>query len=1121
MQNGLHNNPCRIIYWEKIYTLALLALILTGLSTFTACAQAELELEKKIDLDLSEATLRESLTAIENRSTILFNVQSALLSKFSVKVNLSAKGITIREAISKILESTNLRYRLLEGSVVIDEKPGSQSPKSFAGQGTGAVKGRVVEFETSQPLPGATVKIAALNKGIFTDEHGYYQLEGIPAGSHVLEVSFVGYTTETVTVQVKTGQESLYDVKLQGSANALDEVVISGIGKERAPVPHTSERQLISEIKNFHIVVSGISSEQISKSADRNAAQVVQRVSGVSVVDDKFVVVRGLNPRYNMTYLNDNVAPSTEVNNRNFALDLLPSRIIDKILVYKSPAPENQADATGGVVKIYTKDAKTMKHFDMEFQLGLRQGTSFNKDFLAYNGGKFDFLGFDDGTRALPSVLPRYGNLLLADLRPSEYAQAFNATLNYGKKTALPNMQATANWYNAFRLFDKTLSSLTSLSYKNENLKIGQYLQEGSRWRSVGSTDRTGADDRNTNTAQLNLLQNFTFSFNERHQLLFKNFLLQQGTDATVVRISHPTFQDSQSADMNKDIILSYSQRFLYAGNLGGAHHFKDDKHQLQWNGGYMYSQQETPDQRVIRLRGIMPEYAMGDADLQWWARGYNPASSEDLNSIPLSLGIVSRLWSRNDEGVYNGTLDYTYKAAAWAVVKIGTFQQWKKRTLARRIYTLHEGNVDPSRFGLDAIDGTHYVDANLTRFRESNLTDVWSSNYLNDDYTGLYALDRTTGSDMYVGTEQNNSGYLALTLTPHPWIEVHGGVRYEYNRQKIGAAIPSEGSVSSPISQPILTDYAAGLWLPSVNLSVKPINKWVFRAAYGKTVNRTEFREVSPFRELDFENNAQLSGNPNLVSASADNYDLRLEFYPDAGKGDAINVGVFYKEITDPIERVNNSNRVVSMFPSISYSNATWATLEGLELELRKTLDFIPVGFFRNLSVIANGSIINSEVRYEDLGQTSIMIGKRPLQGQAPYLFNAGLYYDNAAWGTRIAGIYNYVAENIYAVGLGERSNPLIVGSENRGSLIELPRHLLDFSAMQRIGKGLQLKFTVQNLLDQKIQMAEDFDRTNTYEALVEVPPAQGELPKYEGDNIASSYRPGRYFNLSLSYSF
>ncbi|WP_257668717.1 TonB-dependent receptor [Parapedobacter tibetensis] len=1107
------NSKAGGLWKPRVLKKSLAVLLLQLLCTPGLFAQA-VKQEKTISLNYKEISASPLFKVLKEQTGYDFNFSPAEVDQAKIGP-LDYKNVPLDKVLSD-LGQYGLSFHQAGNIISVSyQKPPSKNPNVQAGQekGSGTLKGRIVEFETSQPLPGASVLIVKLKKGAQSDENGYYHLTGIPAGKYTLQVSFVSYTTESVSVSVRAASESTYDVRLQGD-NTLGEVVINAIGKTRRPVAHTSERQLISEIKNLNVVASGISSEQISKSADRNAAQAVQRVAGVSIVDDKFVIVRGLNPRYNLTYLNDNVAPSTEMNNRNFALDLLPSRIIDKILVYKSPSPENQADATGGVIKIYTKDAKAVKHFDIEFQLGHRPGTSFNNDFLAYNGGKFDFLGFDDGTRALPSVLPSYGSLLLADLKPSEYAEAFNSTLYYGKKTALPNMQVTANYYNAFRLFDRTLSSLTSFSYKNDNQKYDQYRQEGTRGRSVGSTDRTGTDDRNTNTAQLNLLQNFTLSLNERHKLFFKNFLLQQGLDATVVRVSHPTFQDAQSADRNKDITLSYSQRFLYAGNLGGNHTFGKDSHRLEWNAGYTYSQQETPDQRVIRLRGMIPEIAMGDADIQWWARGYSPNSSEDLNTIPLSLGIISRLWSRNNEGIYNGALDYTYKPATWAVINVGTFQQWKKRTLSRRIYTLHGGNVDPARSGLDARNSHQWVDANLVRFRESQLPDVWSSNYLNDDYTGLYVADRTTGSDMYVGTEQNNAGYVALTLTPYPWIEVHGGVRYEYNRQKIGAAIPSESRLSIPVSQPILTDHIDSEWLPSVNIAYKPSDQWVVRAAYGKTVNRTEFREVSPFRELDFENNTQLSGNPSLVSAKAENYDFRVEFYPDMDKGDAISVGAFYKEITDPIERVNNSNRVVGMFPSISFDNATSATLRGLEVEVRKSL-------FRNLSVIANGSIINSEVRYEDLSQTSVMIGERPLQGQAPYLLNAGLYYDNAGWGTRIAAIYNYVAENIYAVGLGDRSNPLIVGSENRGSLLELPRQLLDFSATQRIGDGLQLKFTVQNLLDRQIEVAEDWNRSNQYEPLVELPSAQGALPVNEGDNIASSYRPGRYFNLALSYSF
>ncbi|MGV8094902.1 MAG: carboxypeptidase-like regulatory domain-containing protein [Mangrovibacterium sp.] len=1038
---------------------------------------------------------------------------------------LIVKQSTLDWVLAESIVTTGLTVERTANSIILRSKD-----KPVTEAGTGSLKGRIVEAETSEPLPGATIQVVGSQFGTTSDLNGYYLLEKVPEGKQTIEVSFIGYTKRRLDVRIRASETVTCDVTLSVDNQQLDDVVVKGIRRERSSVPHASELLVTQEIKNLQIVASGISSELISKSADRNAAQVVQRVSGVSIVDDKFVIVRGLNPRYNLTYLNDNVAPSTETNSRAFALDLIPSRVIDKIIVQKTASPENQADATGGVIKIYTKDAKAVKHFDLEFQLGIRPGTTFNADFLTYNGGKWDWLGFDDGTRALPSAVPGYGSLTLANLQPTEYAKAFNPTLYYGKKTALPNMQLTVNYYDAWNVFGKTLSSLASFSYKNDNHFSEKYKQEGSYYRSVGSTDKTSNEDRSSNTVQLNLLQNFTFSFNENNKLFFKNFLLQQGIDATVVRISHPTHQYAQTASLDKDITLSYNQRFLYAGNLGGEHSFgKDKRHELQWNGGYTFSRQETPDQRVIRLKGIMPEYTMGDAELQWWARGYDPTSSDDLNTVPLDLGIISRLWSRNSEGVYNGSLDYTFRPLKWIAVKTGTFHQWKKRTMYRRIFTVHEGDIDPTVFLTNVRQG-NYTDANIVRFREQNLTKVWTADYLNDEYTGLHVVDCTSGSDMYVGTEQNNSGYLALTLSPGKWIELHGGLRYEYNRQKIGAVIPRNSGTATPINNPILVDNAAGLWLPSVNLSLKPTEKWVLRTAYGQTVNRTEFREVSPFRELDFENNTILNGEPGLKSATVENYDLRLEFYPNIDKGDAITAGVFYKDIIHPIERVNTSNRIHSMFPSISYNNAASAVVKGVEVELRKSLDFIPLGLFRNLSVVANGSLIDSKARYEKVSANSVKITERPLQGQAPYLVNAGLYYDNAGWGSKLSVIYNYVAENIYAVGTGGGDDSggggIVVGPSTRGSLIELPRHLLDFSYTQRIGKGMQVKFTVQNILDAKMEMAEDFNATYKYETLVEtaVDPSDPDYRfpiRYEGDNIASSYRPGRYFSLSFSYSF
>ncbi len=1079
--------------------------------------------QKTITVKAAAISPQDALAQVAKQAGLGVSYNNSLLPKTILKLNL--EKVSLEVALETILKNTGLKAEVTKWNTLTLVKTTAKNPNDQAGGSPGTLKGRIVEFETSQPLPGASVRILELNRGIQSNGEGYYRITTIPAGKYTLQVSFIGFATSKVQVEVRAGKEDTYDVKLQGS-NQLGEVVVSAVGKTRRPVPHTSEKQVLEQVKSASVVVSAISSEQISKSADRNAAEAVQKIAGVTVADDKFVIVRGLNQRYNLTYLNDNVAPSTEVYSRAFALDLIPSRIIDRIMVYKSAGPETLADATGGVVKIYTKDAKAVKHFDIELQLGHRQGTTFNDNFLSYNGGKWDWLGFDDGTRKLPSSVPGYDQLNLAQLTPSQYASSFNPTLTHQVMRALPSMQVTANYYNAFRISGRTISTLTSLSYKNEYLKADISRQEGYPEISWGTTDNKNRDDRNAQTSQLNLLQNFTFRLRDSSSLSFKNFLLLQGQDAAIVRHSQSMNTDISSARANKDNILSFNQRLLYAGNLGGLHHFGKGKHQVQWNGGYTFSQQSTPDQRVVRLTGPTSRVAVGDTTIQWRARGQNLEFSDTFDPVPMRLGSISRLWMRNSEGNYNASVDYAYRWKPWLSLRLGTFQQWKERRLYRRIYTVHEGDVtNPEDIYYQPGSSGLYIDPQLVRFREQDLPYVWSKEYLRDDYAGLRVHDRTSGADSYTGTEQNNSGYFALQFTPlDRKFEVYGGLRYEYNRQKIGAAIPRP--TTPGINIPVYIENPMETWLPSVNTSWRPGESWVVRAAYAKTVNRTEFREVAPYKELDFESNTEISGNPDLKSATVNNYDFRLEFYPRGNaRGETISAGVFYKELSNPIERVNTSNRVMSMFPSISYQNSASATIKGLEIEMNKKLDFIPGKLFRNLSVIANVSLIKSETQNDTTNASTLSFttDKRPLQGQSPYIINAGLYYDNAAWGTRIAAIYNTSGENIYAAGRGYRYNDFISGPEYRSSLIELPRHVLDISVTQRLAGSLQAKLSIQNLLDQSVRIAEDFNFSNKYEPLR----ATGEMgevegrPVMDGDNIASSFHPGRHVVLNLSYSF
>lgn len=1039
----------------------------------------------------------------------------------------------INQALEKSLASTGFTYeKKAEKTFVVQEKKEEpQKSKNMPTGAPGAIKGRVVEAETSEPLPGANVVLVGSLIGVSTDADGYYHFEKIPSGRYTLEVSFIGFQKTNINVQVAASKTATYDVKMSGDATALSEITVSAVRRQRSSVPHMTEKVLVQEIKALQVMASGISSEQISKSADRNAAQAVQRVSGVSIVDDKFVIVRGLNPRYNLTYLNDNVAPSTEVYNRSFALDLIPSRIIDKILVYKTASPENQADATGGVVKIYTKDAKNVKHFDIELQGGWRTGTALKKVFT-YQGGKWDWLGFDDGTRKLPASVPKYGDFTKATISQQQYAQTFSPYLYLGKKTAMPNVQFTANYYDSYNLFGKRLAILSSLSYKAENQYKDIETEKGlhANTESFNTNDQTGRDNSNTQNAQLNLLQNFAYYYNDQNKIEFKNFILQQGQSTALERITE--LKTNPEGFKNKDIILTYSQRFLYSGNFGGTNFYNKDKHKFSWNTGYTYSRQDQPDQRVTRLKTFTDKataIAIGDAELHWTARGMTGGSSFD----PIRLGTISRIWMQNIEKVYNASADYTYRFQPWLEVSAGTFHQWKERELNRRVYIVREGDFNAGFPKSPGLMG--YVDPVIVRFREQELSRVWSTEYLRDNGSGLKVFDETQGGDSYVATQQNNSGYFALKFAPFRMLEVYGGIRFEYDRQRIGAAVPASSSVAPGINVPIWVDYSKKEWLPSVNASFRPDSSWVVRTSYGRTLNRPEFREVSPFTEIDYTSNVDITGNPYLRPATVENYDFRVEFYPQKGqKGETVSVGVFYKALKNPIEQINTSIRNSSDYgrvSSITFQNATHATIKGVEVEFRKTLDFIPGALFKRLSVVANASFIKSEAVKDSIGVAKEegeqgldyrrVSFERPLQGQAPYIVNAGLFYENAASGTKLSVIYNTVGTRIYTAGMKNVTSSSIGGGSNyRGSLLELPRHSMDLSFTQRISKGLQMKLSVQNLLNEPVKMAEDYNYTWKYEPEIQAVQPDGTI-KAEGDNIASRYYPGRYFQLSVSYSF
>lgn len=330
--------------------IALLSIFLS-FAALTAPAQTN----KKITIPYKQATGLQLTGLVQKETGYLFSFDEPVAERLKKKIEIPTSSATVDDILLLLHRSLQLTWEQIGNSIVLSLEP---APVKRQPASSGSIKGRVVDFETTQPLPGATITVQETGRSVLSDDRGYYVLTDLSAGVYTLTVTYAGYQKNYLpSLRVDSSRQQVLDIRMQ-TGNSLSEVEVRSDAHRINAVTHTTDRQLIREIRSANTVLTGISSEQISKSADRNAAQVVQRSAGITIKDDKFPIVRGMDTRYNVIYLNDNIAPSTELYSRTFALDLIPSRIIDRVLVYKSPSPEIYGDMSGGAIKIYTKDAK-------------------------------------------------------------------------------------------------------------------------------------------------------------------------------------------------------------------------------------------------------------------------------------------------------------------------------------------------------------------------------------------------------------------------------------------------------------------------------------------------------------------------------------------------------------------------------------------------------------------------------------------------------------------------------------------------------------------------------------------------------------------------------------------
>lgn len=914
------------------------------------------------------------------------------------------------------------------------------------------IKGVVIDQKSKETLIGAVVTVDGTNVKAITNIDGNFLIDGMKKDkTYTLYINYVGYKTQKIDgVQAKDADQV---IALQPDEQQLKEVTVTAVERRN------TDAAMIQVAKNSPVIVSNVSAQEISRTQDTNAGEVIRRVPGVSLIDDKFVMVRGLSQRYNNVWVNGGAVPSSEADSRAFSFDIIPSSQIDNLTIVKSPTAEYPADYSGGFIIVNTKEIPAENSFNIAVGGNWNTSSAF-KDFSYSKGSGTDFLGFDNGLRNLNGGIQAALNPQLdangkpvGDYATSLLGNGLNNDWLVKNRKPLGDLKLAASLNRRWMLGGRTLGMLAAMNYTNEyrtyenmeNNLYGIYDAANDKPNYL----RHSVDDQYNNNVRLGAMLNFTFlSKDGNHKYQLKNIFNQLAT-------SRYTWRDGVSAQSNleRSAEYYYRSRTTYNGQLTGKHTFTSDA--LDWSIGYAYANRHLPDRR---------RYLIDDA--------------LESGVYALSTGNdISREWTQLDEHILSlGVNDkHHFKFGNFEPnLQVGAYGEYRSREYQTRNF-IYNWNVSDNNMPSD--------------FRHSDIPTLLSSE-ANMGYDKLYLLEEKQMRNNYRGHNTLGAGYLALSL-PFGKLGIHAGVRFEHNDMELISN--SRDYEKSESSRHYKTDDV----FPSLNTTYKISDQHQVRLSYGRSINRPEFREVSSSVYYDFDLASNVQGNTELKNCYVDNLDLRYEWYPS--RGELISLAVFYKHFDSPIEWTYTVAGGTDLI--YSYKNAKSANNYGVELDIRKNLGFIGL---KDFSWSFNGALIKSKVQFEKGAKEE----DRPMQGQSPYLINTGIFYKNAPLKMDIALLYNRIGKRIIGVGRSEGST----GDDSNSRVphsYEMPRNTIDFSLAKKFGEHLELKLNVRDLLAEKIY----------YKQFADVTYSDGS--KKEVEEIARCYKPGRNTGLQAIYKF
>ncbi|MCS7152786.1 MAG: TonB-dependent receptor [Bacteroidia bacterium] len=860
----------------------------------------------------------------------------------------------------------------------------------------------VLDGQTQEPLPGAYILNLSDSTGFITDSLGVAEV-GVTFYSDTvwMEVRYVGYETQRVPL-LKQGrvQQQLF-LSPEGIQQA--EVVIVSLRIYRTEV------SLLAALRETPQIASGISGQIIERTPDQTLAQVLSRVSGVSVYDGKFLNIRGMGQRYNTVLINNLPAPQTEPDSRGFDLTLLPAGLIDQVIVLKSAAAEQTADFGGGIVNILTRKSEEQPHASLSWQLGYLHQTTMKE---GLQGTLSLEKGWSGGlaNQGLPRDFPQDLNALpLGEVEA--WSRRIPPDFELRKYPSVPP-NAQFGFHIGMPLGGKLWTTwMASYSMSFQSMRIQRHRYEMQRPQIGVNPKLFSYEDRQT-TRYVRWLgfQNWIWMPAPHHQVELNLLYSRLADDQTIIREGYSYYQ--RGNDPFRNYSWQYLLRTLGMIQVEGLHTFSRLL-SLRWALGANLSQRDEPDFRRVRT-----VFSSGDS----------------VYRIILPPGATifdaARFFSEMRQHSYAQNVVFTLHLSQWRLC-YGFQSEYRLRRFWARWFSYTFPPTGNPAF--------------LDTWSALPLSQAFSSEYL----SLLRLREGTNPTDRYEAEQLYAAPFVSIEGDIRRW-HLHTGLRYEWGYQHLRSATPTQ-----PIDQRI----PFPLWLPFANVIYAFSPAHQLRLGYNRSLNRPELRELAPFLYYNFALTVEEAGNPNLRPASLHNLDIRYEWFPDLK--DFMAAGLFYKHITNPIETyiLRGADQ-----PIIRFDNAEEANLLGAEVEAR----LHPLPF---ISLIANASYVWSQVdmggRVQgQSGTAPVQMRFRPLQSQAPYLFNLIVLLTPPAGRWELSSSLQLNGPRLWWI--GDNFNP---------SVYEMPRLVWDVRGRYSF-KRFFIEIQASDILNQPFYYRQDTDQ-------------------------------------------